>query len=93
MKHTPLISTNENGFYCAQGDFYIDPWRPVPRALVTHAHADHLSAAPYLQSRLGGKIAIGSHIREVQAVFSRFGSICPPAHLRSDFTYRTREVV
>ena len=39
--------------------------------LETHAHADHLSAAPYLQSRLGGKIAIGSHIREVQAVFSR----------------------
>jgi glyoxylase-like metal-dependent hydrolase (beta-lactamase superfamily II) len=38
--------------------------------LETHAHADHLSAAPYLQSRLG-QIAIGSHIREVQAVFSR----------------------
>ena len=37
--------------------------------LETHAHADHLSAAPYLQSRLGGAIAIGRHILDVQAVF------------------------
>ena len=37
--------------------------------LETHAHADHLSAAPYLQSQLGGRIAIGGHIREVQRVF------------------------
>jgi glyoxylase-like metal-dependent hydrolase (beta-lactamase superfamily II) len=32
----------------------------------THAHADHLSAAPYLKQRLGGKTAIGEHIRDVQ---------------------------
>jgi glyoxylase-like metal-dependent hydrolase (beta-lactamase superfamily II) len=37
--------------------------------LETHAHADHLSAAPYIQKQLGGKIAIGSHIQEVQKVF------------------------
>jgi len=37
--------------------------------LETHAHADHLSAAPYLQRELGGTIAIGAHIRDVQAVF------------------------
>jgi glyoxylase-like metal-dependent hydrolase (beta-lactamase superfamily II) len=37
--------------------------------LETHAHADHLSAAPYLQENLGGKIGIGRHIREVQLVF------------------------
>lgn len=37
--------------------------------LETHAHADHLSAAPYLQQKLGGKIAIGSEIRTVQQVF------------------------
>lgn len=37
--------------------------------LETHAHADHLSAAPYLKEKLGGRIGIGSHIREVQAVF------------------------
>ena len=39
--------------------------------LETHAHADHLSAAPYLQERLGGKIAIGAEIKSVQAVFAR----------------------
>jgi len=38
--------------------------------LETHAHADHLSAAPYLQRKLGGKIAIGEHIVEVQSVFA-----------------------
>ena len=37
--------------------------------LETHAHADHLSAAPWLKARLGGRIAIGRHIREVQQVF------------------------
>ena len=35
----------------------------------THAHADHLSAAPYIQEQLGGKIAIGNHITSVQQVF------------------------
>ncbi|MEW4467664.1 MBL fold metallo-hydrolase [Parasphingorhabdus sp. JC815] len=39
--------------------------------LETHAHADHLSAAPYLQEKLGGKIAIGEHILMVQDVFGK----------------------
>lgn len=39
--------------------------------LETHAHADHFSAAPYLKERLGGRIAIGRHIVEVQSVFKR----------------------
>jgi glyoxylase-like metal-dependent hydrolase (beta-lactamase superfamily II) len=39
--------------------------------LETHAHADHLSSAPYLQSRVGGQIAIGTGIRQVQATFKR----------------------
>ncbi len=39
--------------------------------LETHAHADHLSAARHLQARVGGHIAIGEHIREVQAVFRK----------------------
>jgi len=37
--------------------------------LETHAHADHLSAAPYLRAQLGGRVAIGERIREVQAIF------------------------
>ena len=39
--------------------------------LETHAHADHLSAAPYLQDQLGGGIGIGRHICTVQAVFKK----------------------
>jgi glyoxylase-like metal-dependent hydrolase (beta-lactamase superfamily II) len=39
--------------------------------LETHAHADHLSAARYLQGKVGGRIAIGARIREVQAVFKK----------------------
>ncbi|WP_269533461.1 MBL fold metallo-hydrolase [Chitinimonas sp. BJYL2] len=39
--------------------------------LETHAHADHLSAAAWLKARLGGKIAIGEHINQVQGVFKR----------------------
>jgi len=39
--------------------------------LETHVHADHLSAAPYLQEKLGGQIGIGRHIREVQDVFGK----------------------
>ena len=37
--------------------------------LETHAHADHLTAAPYLKARTGAKVAIGEHIREVQKIF------------------------
>ncbi|MCE1162701.1 MAG: MBL fold metallo-hydrolase [Thiomonas sp.] len=39
--------------------------------LESHAHADHLSAAPYLKKQFGGKIAIGEHIQDVQKVFSQ----------------------
>lgn len=37
----------------------------------THVHADHLSGAPYIQQRLGGKVGIGEHIREVQDTFGK----------------------
>ncbi len=45
--------------------------------LETHAHADHLSAAPYLKAQLGGKIAIGKHIIEVQKVFKGIFNLEP----------------
>ncbi|MBY0573012.1 MAG: MBL fold metallo-hydrolase [Undibacterium sp.] len=45
--------------------------------LETHAHADHLSAAHYLQERVGGKIAIGTHINQVQNVFKKLFHLEP----------------
>lgn len=38
-----LLQLTDRGLYCAPADCYIDPWAPVPRALVTHAHGDHLT--------------------------------------------------
>ncbi|MHB1056985.1 MAG: MBL fold metallo-hydrolase [Rhodanobacter sp.] len=43
----------------------------------THVHADHLSAAPYVQAQLGGRLGIGEHIREVQDTFGRLFNAGP----------------
>ena len=59
-----LLSFDEKGIYCRQGDFYIDPWKPVSSAIITHAHSDHARPGngsylchhftkPLLQLRLG----------------------------------------
>jgi glyoxylase-like metal-dependent hydrolase (beta-lactamase superfamily II) len=52
-------------------DFVRDQRLTVQWILETHAHADHLSAAPYLRRQLGGRIAIGAAITQVQDVFKR----------------------
>jgi len=60
----PLIQFTEKGLYCTAGDFYIDPWKPVDKAIITHAHSDHAIAGskkylchtltkPILHLRLG----------------------------------------
>ena len=51
--------------------YVADQGLAVDWLLETHAHADHLSAAPYLQKKIGGKIAIGEHIVTVQNVFGK----------------------
>ena len=50
-----LLERNSSGLYCAAGDFYVDPWEPVERAVITHAHADHLrpGSRQYLTARSG----------------------------------------
>lgn len=52
-------------------DFVRDKDLTVAWVLETHAHADHLSAAPYIRDAVGGRIAIGEHIREVQDIFRK----------------------
>lgn len=60
--------------------------------LETHAHADHLSAAPYLKQKLGGRIAIGEHIRRVQDVFGKlFNAGSDFAHDGSQFDHLFRD--
>jgi putative mRNA 3-end processing factor len=60
----PLIEFTDKGLFCPPGDFYIDPWQPVDRAVITHAHSDHarggsasylchLLTRPLLELRLG----------------------------------------
>src|SRR5678815_1660781 len=39
-----LLCPKPEGLYCAPGDFYVDPVRPVARAVITHGHADHARA-------------------------------------------------
>ncbi len=41
MSERAVLELKPEGLFCAAGDFYIDPWRPVDRAVITHAHADH----------------------------------------------------
>jgi putative mRNA 3-end processing factor len=64
-----MVVVRKEGLYCVPGQFYIDPWRPVDRAVITHAHGDHarmghghyLSSASgvgVLKSRLGRDIHI-----------------------------------
>jgi putative mRNA 3-end processing factor len=53
-----LVVERPAGLYVPAGDFYIDPWRPVERALITHAHADHARSghARYLASAPGERV-------------------------------------
>ena len=59
-----LVVLRREGLYCPHGDFYIDPWQPVARAVITHGHGDHSRTGmgeyhtaspglPILQWRLG----------------------------------------
>lgn len=67
----PLIEFTNKGLYCRAGEFYIDPWQPVPKAIITHAHSDHARVGsqhylchhktlPVLKLRLGADIQADS---------------------------------
>lgn len=62
----PLLAFNDKGIYCAQADVYLDPWKPVKNAIITHGHADH--------SRWGHKNYITHHMN-VPIIKHRLGAI------------------
>jgi putative mRNA 3-end processing factor len=64
MARDPVLTFTDRGIFCPAGGFYIDPWHPVDRAVITHGHSDHArpgnanylctpQAAPVLRHRLG----------------------------------------
>src|SRR4051812_11638142 len=58
MLNSPVLTLTDAGLYCPQGDFHIDPWLPVARAIITHAHADHArpGAERYLATTVGRSV-------------------------------------
>jgi putative mRNA 3-end processing factor len=88
-----LLEFSPAGIYCPAGDFYIDPWRPVARALITHAHSDHArpgsevyvahrESETVLRHRLGAHIRV--HTVEYGQVFYKDGvqiSFHPAGHI------------
>src|SRR5690349_19061493 len=53
-----LVTLTEDGLYCPAGGFHIDPWNAVPRAVITHAHADHARSGcgRYLAAESGTRL-------------------------------------
>jgi putative mRNA 3-end processing factor len=56
--NSDIIRLTPSGMYCEAGDFYIDPWQPVSKAIITHAHSDHarLGSTKYLAAEPGKRI-------------------------------------
>ncbi len=92
MTGDPILSFTDRGIYCAAGDFYIDPWQPVDRALITHGHADHArfghahylathTALPVIRHRLGTFSAQGIAYGETLNLGGADVSFHPAGHV------------
>jgi putative mRNA 3-end processing factor len=59
VTYTDLLQLTERGIWCSAGDFYVDPWQPVERAVITHAHSDHarFGSRHYLTTTAGAGVA------------------------------------
>jgi len=66
MPKKPLLEFTDCGIYCSQGKFYIDPWKPVDDAVITHAHSDH--------AYWGHKHYLAHHLSQ-QVLLYRLGDI------------------
>lgn len=89
---TPVLTLTDRGLYCAAGDFFVDPWRPVDRALITHAHADHArpghrrylctdACMPVMRHRLGDIACETVSYSETRRIGDALVSFHPAGHV------------
>ena len=87
-----VLTFTDRGIHCPSGDFYIDPWRPVDRALITHGHSDHARAGhgsylashkalPVIRHRLGPVTAEGIGYGETRQIGGARVSFHPAGHV------------
>ena len=92
MSRDPVLTFTEKGIYCPAGDFFIDPWRSVDRALITHGHADHArwgmghylathTALPVMRHRLGKISAEGIAYGTQRRIGDALVSFHPAGHV------------
>ena len=87
-----LVQLRPEGLYCPAGDFHIDPWQPVPRAVITHGHGDHArtgmgeyhatrAGLPILRWRLGDQTYHAYEHGEAFALGDARVSLHPAGHV------------
>ena len=92
MSRSPVLTFTQKGIYCPDGDFFIDPHRPVDRAVVTHGHSDHArpghrhylathAALPVIRQRLGKITAEGLNWGEARRIGGVTVSLHPAGHV------------
>jgi len=105
---TSLLEFTEHGLYCPVGQFYIDPWKPVSKALITHAHSDHArwghqhylaqhQSLPILKHRLGEQSYQGVGWKETLLINGVSVQFYPAGHIIGSaqilLSYRGERVV
>lgn len=88
----PLLVFNDKGIYCQQADVYLDPWRPVDKAIITHGHSDHArwghknyithhTNVPIIKHRLGDISVTGKDWGETFTINGVTFSLHPAGHI------------
>jgi len=89
---TPLLVFNDKGIYCEAADVYLDPWKPVKKAIISHGHADHSrwghqqyithhSNVAIIKHRLGDITVAGKEWNETFTINGVKFSLHPAGHI------------
>lgn len=100
---TALLHADDRGIHCPLGPFWIDPWKPVPCAVVTHAHADHArpgaavyhaasTARPLMERRLPGEDIIYHDEGEPFRIGDATVSLHPAGHILGSVQVRVEPI-